>query len=214
MSTTSETLVDYYKALLIGQYRDKPKASGTIGALIGGTGDYGLIAAAIANLVRDGFDLDTAVGAQLDTLGKFRGVDRYYNSLNLNKDFLQLPGYSEPGVGTLFGIATYADTPMPPSTYTMTYEDFIESTLQDGDFRRVIKFLAAVHSCDFSYEKLDDICYTFFGGNVNLEVTGNMQITYQHLTTDTDNLFEILKQMSLLPGPAGVEIVTAEVGSF
>ncbi len=214
MSSTSEFLVRYYSSLLIGQYLDKPKASATIGALIGGTGEYGLVSGAIFNLVRDGFDLDTAVGKQLDMLGKFRGATRYYSTLNLSKTFLPLVLYTDPSAGTYPGIATYADLPMPPSTYTMTYDDFTANTLQDGDFRRVIKFLAKVHSCYYSFAELDAICYEFFGGNVNLKVTANMTIEYQHLNTDTDNLFTIISQMGLLPAPAGVAVSYSDVGSF
>lgn len=214
MSATSEQLLEYYANTLIAQYFNKPKAVGTIRALLGGTGAYGLIADAIANQVRDGFDLDTAVGQQLDWLGKLRGVTRFLATLDLSKVFLPLVDYDDPDVGTLPGIANYDDAVQPPSTYTMTYEDFITTVLQDGDFRRVIKFLAKVQSCDYAYGTLDAICYTFFDGNVNLKITGPMQITYQHLTSDTDNLFTIIRQMGLLPGPAGVEVLSEEVASF
>lgn len=214
MSATSEQLRDYYATTLISQYFDKPKAVGTIKALIVGTGAYGLAADAIANQVRDGFDLETAVGKQLDFLGKLRGVARFVSGLDLSKEFLALVPYDDVGGGPFPGISTYADLPMPPSTYIMTYDDFLADRLQDGDFRRVIQFLAKVHSCDYSYETLDSICYTFFGDNVNIKVTGNMAISYQHLTTDTDNLFSIINQMGLLPVPAGVKMTVEEVGSF
>lgn len=209
-----DQLVIYYQNLLIAQYATKPRAVATIGAVIGGTGDLGVVANAIYNQVRDGFDLATAAGKQLDTLGKLRGVARYFISLDLSKVFLPLPRYDAPGVGTLPGIADYDDVPQPPTIYTMTYNDFAQNTLTDGDFRRVIQFLAAVHSSDLSYGNLDKICYTFFAGNVNLKITGNMAITYQHLTSDTDNLFKIVNQMGLLPTPAGVSVATAEVASF
>lgn len=214
MSANADKLISYYTALLISQYFNKPKAIGTIAALVGGTGESGIIANAIYNQVRDGFDLDTAIGKQLDFLGKLRGTQRYFHSLNLSKVFLPLVSYDDPGVGTLPGISDYDDLPQPPATYTMTYEDFIDNTLLDGDFRRVIKFLAAVHSSDFSYSHLDAICYTFFFGNVNLKITGNMSIEYQHLTSDTDNLFLIINEMGLLPAPAGVSVAVAQVGAF
>lgn len=215
MPTTTETLIAYYQGTIIAQYINKPRARATIGALMGGNnGQLGIIAGAIYNQVRDGFDLDTAVGKQLDFLGELRGTQRYFFGLDLSKVFLPLVPYDDPDVGTLPGIADYDDPVQPPSTYLMNYDDFIENTLLDGDFRRVIQFLAAVHSCDYAYATLDSICYTFFAGNVNLKVTGNMAITYQHLTTDTDNLFEIIKQMGILPAPAGVSVATAEVPSF
>lgn len=214
MSATAELIIDYYANTLIAQYYNRPKAIATIKALMGGTGAYGLIADALANQVRDGFDITTAVGKQLDLLGKLRGVRRYLSTLDLSKVFLPLVDYDDPDVGILPGLANYDDPVQPPTIYTMTYEDFLTSTLQDGDFRRVIQFLAKVQSCDYTYGSLDAILYTFFAGNVNLKVTGNMQITYEHLTSDTDNLFTIINAMGLLPGPAGVQVLSSEVASF
>ena len=214
MSAQSQELAHYYEELILAQYRDKPKAVATIVALISGTGEYGLIASALPNQVRDAFDIDTAVGKQLDMLGKLRGVGRYFITIDLSKTFLPLVDYDDPAAGTLIGIANYDDAVQPPAAHTMTYDDFILNTLQDGDFRRVIKFLAAVHSCDYSYAILDSILYTFFIGNVNLKVNGNMAIIYQHLTSDTDNLFLAINQMGLLPTPAGVGVTVSEVGAF
>jgi len=209
MATTAEELIGYYQALLIIQYLKKPKAQGTIEALISA-----LIADAVDVQVRDGFDLDTALGKQLDFLGKLRGVTRYYFTLNLSKIFIAVPSYDDPDKGLAAGIPDYSITPYPPSWYTMTYDDFVSHTLLDGDFRRVIKFLAKVHSCDHAYGTIDDICFAFFFGNVNLVDNADMTIKYQHLTSDTDNLFSIISQMRLLPKPAGVSVTTEEVASF
>lgn len=206
---TADGLVAYYQKLIIAQYRLKTKAAATVGALVAG-----IVADAIYTQVRDGFDLASAIGRQLDILGKLRGASRYFFSLNVTKVFLPLVDYDDPFAGTYPGIADYGDAVQPPSTYTMTYEDFVSNTLTDGDFRRVIMFLAAVESCDYAYSTLDVICYNFFSGNVNLKITGNMAITYQHLTSDTDDLFAIIKNMGLLPAPAGVSVATQEVANF
>lgn len=206
---TADALIAYYQRLLIVQYRMRPKAAATVAALVAG-----VVADAIYTQVRDAFDLATAIGKQLDFIGKLRGVTRYFFTLNVTKVFLPLVDYDDPNAGTYPGVADYDDAVQPPSTYTMTYEDFVSNTLTDGDFRRVIMFLAAVHSCDYSYSTLDSICYNFFIGNVNLKITGNMAITYQHLTSDTDDLFAIVKNMGLLPAPAGVSVTTQEVANF
>lgn len=65
------TIEEYYANLLIVQYHNKPKAVETIKLLAStATGD-GLI-----QEVFKSFDLDNAVGVQLDTIGTFVGVDR------------------------------------------------------------------------------------------------------------------------------------------
>lgn len=206
---TSEGLVAYYTKLLIAQYHDKPKAIDTVAAI-----SEGIIADAIYTQVRDGFDIETAVGKQLDSLGQLRGVTRYVFGLDLTKDYLQLIDYDYLTPGSAFGLASYDDVVQPPVWYTITYDDFIANTLLDGQFRRVIQFLAKVHSCDYTYSTLDSICYDAFAANVNLVNNEDMTITYQHLTSDTDDLFEILKQMNLLPVSAGVSYTVQEVLSF
>ena len=62
----------YYSNLLILQYHNKPKAKATIEASVGLLPDELII-----NVI-NGFDIETAIGAQLDILGEYIGVDRYY----------------------------------------------------------------------------------------------------------------------------------------
>ena len=62
----------YYSNLLIMQYHNKPKAKATIEATAG------LLPDDLIMEVINGFDIETAVGKQLDILGEYVGVDRYY----------------------------------------------------------------------------------------------------------------------------------------
>lgn len=73
--TTLTDLEDYYKNLLIIQYHNKPKAQATVAQWVDCmTGD------GIMTQLWDAFDIDTAIGAQLDAIGKLVGVGR--NSLS------------------------------------------------------------------------------------------------------------------------------------
>lgn len=90
--TTIEDLIAYYANLLIIQYHDKPKAIATVGSLV-----RPAIMDQLPLQVQDAFNLtgETAVGVQLDTLGKYVGVTRngygFYGPVSLNdSDFLQL----------------------------------------------------------------------------------------------------------------------------
>lgn len=71
----------YLANLLIIQYHNKPKAVATIKAL-GQMFPTNLILSVI-----NGFSLESAVGKQLDILGKYIGVDRWYNN---NGQYAQL----------------------------------------------------------------------------------------------------------------------------
>lgn len=68
--TTSE-IIQYYADLLILQYIGKPRAYATIEALV-----KMVIMDQLPLEVESAFNIDTAVGNQLDTLGKYAGVTR------------------------------------------------------------------------------------------------------------------------------------------
>lgn len=62
----------YLSSLLIIQFHSKPKAKATIEAL------GKMFPADLILTVRDAFNIDTAVGKQLDILAKYVGVTRFY----------------------------------------------------------------------------------------------------------------------------------------
>jgi len=71
--TTIDNLIKYYQDLLILQYRSQPKAKATIELFVDMILQNGILLD-----VQQAFDPLTAVGKQLDILGKWIGVDRYY----------------------------------------------------------------------------------------------------------------------------------------
>ena len=71
MSLETEALKKYYADLLIVQYYSKPKARGTIAAFADP-----LIMNLLPDKLEQAFDLETAVGKQLDILGQRLGVTR------------------------------------------------------------------------------------------------------------------------------------------
>lgn len=74
---TLQELIDYYTGLLIIQYSDKAKAVDTIALLV-----QQAVIEQLPEQVRDAFDLDSAVGVQLDTLAKYVGVTRSGRTFN------------------------------------------------------------------------------------------------------------------------------------
>jgi len=68
---TNAELIEYYKNLLIVQYNGKERASAHIEALITVIMIFELI-----EDVQNGFNIDTAVGAQQNILGKYLGLKR------------------------------------------------------------------------------------------------------------------------------------------
>lgn len=68
---TDQELIDYYADLLIIQYRGKPRAYATIQARV-----KPIIMNQLPLAVQNAYNIDTAIGKQLDILGKYVGVAR------------------------------------------------------------------------------------------------------------------------------------------
>jgi hypothetical protein len=85
MATTQE-LIDYYADLLILQYLNKPKAYAHVQTLV-----EPLIMNQTPLAIQNAFNIETAVGVQLDILGKYVGANRVGydsigNPINLDDD--------------------------------------------------------------------------------------------------------------------------------
>ena len=82
-----QELLDYYKNLLILQYnKENGTARATIDVIV-----KEVLEALIAQQIQDGFDVNTAIGAQLDMIGKYLGIDRYYTNYgNLTDEELRV----------------------------------------------------------------------------------------------------------------------------
>lgn len=74
---TTQEIIDYYADLLILQYVGQPKAYATVQAVV-----RGVIMDQMPVAVQNAFEIGTAVGVQLDILGKYVGVTRYGNGFN------------------------------------------------------------------------------------------------------------------------------------
>ena len=69
---TTEEIVLYYCNLLIIQYRGKPKATGMIQTLV-----TPVVMDQLPTQVMNAYALDSAIGVQLDVIGKYVGISRY-----------------------------------------------------------------------------------------------------------------------------------------
>jgi hypothetical protein len=197
--TTAE-LVSYYANLLIMQYINKGRARATISAYVGEA-----VADQLIQSVADAFNLDNAIGAQLDTLGTYRGANRVLYGLDLGKTYFNFRVYGAGSPGSGVGFALYGDT---VNWYFRLYQDALNPnyTLNDGDFRTYIKYLADIHSMEMVMPKIDALLIKYFGNAVILQDNMNMTVTF-NITGATPTLFLIAQYVGALPRPAGVAIV-------
>ncbi len=213
---TTDDLIQFYVNLLIIQYANQPRASGTIYAFIGE-----LIQGQIVSQVGDAFNfalspigptLSSAVGAQLEAVASYRGAQRVYYGLAPNS-FFQLPdaGDTIPVAGfNGFMDATDPDTQEDVTWLFATAQDTEQPlySLTDDQLYRLTQMRALFQSRPATLQTIDAILETFFGNNVALIDNETMTIYYVDLNTDTDPFFGIASLSNSFPHPAGVLVQT------
>lgn len=179
-----EEIINYYVKLLILQYRNKPKAKGTIESLAKAlfediNGEVFLLN------YQNSYDLDTSLLAQLNTLAKYIGFsDRLYI---IQDEYFKLSDYNAtdetPGLSSYDG----ANVGYPLLSYAgYTYiEQSVTNIAGISFFRNVLKFLTEMKNETVSLESLDRLLYKYFGYDLYVE-EGNKVVTYMY----SDNLLE------------------------
>jgi hypothetical protein len=195
-------VIGFYSGLLIVQFASLGNAVGTVQAYIGE-----LLQDQIILQVSNAFDLDTAIGEQLNILGSYRGVYRQVFGLAAGSYWSLIP-YTDPAPNSYFGWATY--TGAAPTDLWLQYSDAttfsFSSTMSDHQMRRLIKFLAMLQGAQFTLGTIDQILYATFGTYVTLVDNENMTITYQHQAADPDpdGFWGVAVLANAIPHPNGV----------
>ena len=209
-----EELINYYKNLLIIQYHSGRKAKATIEAMVNL-----LWANQLLKQIRDGFDVDTAIGAQLDVIGLWVGVDRYvYQKPYDGHPWISLieisgaitttwqGGYSEPSTFETLGGFLTPDMVQGGKT----------STLDDGSFRTIIKLKIIKNSISHTCKNIDDAIYGLFGTDVitRWDIPNHI-LYYEHSTAYGEKmmLLKLAAKKNILPCPTGYRTIVREVSS-
>lgn len=204
---TTDELVSYYTGLLILQYSALSRATATVSAV-----KRSLIQDQIVEKVRAGFDVQTAIGAQLNILATYRGLRRQVFGA-IPGNYWSLIPYADAAPNSYFGWAYYADP--DPSWKFLQYNDLnaVPYTLTDSQLRRLVQLRAAIQSSPLGLGDLDNILYSVFGTYVNVVDNKDMTIIYNHSHTDPDidKLWGVAVLASVLPHPAGVSFTVVEV---
>lgn len=203
-STTVQALKDYYVNLLIIQYNLKPKARATIELFVGE-----LIASGIYLDVRDAYNLETAVGAQLDIIGQYVGVDRFFFTQQLDGDYFGFAD-AQDMAGVSANIVGFDDASAPSKTGEFLDASALvgsELRLNDTNYRQLIKLKIAQNNSSHSTKSISDILFDSFAGDVILTDGYDMTITYL-FNAESTILIEAAREKMVLPKPAGVGIKT------
>lgn len=209
--TLLEQLKEYYSNLLIVQYNGKPKAKAHIEFLVD------LIFANVLLLqIQDAFDWHTAVGVQLDIIGKWVGVSRNYNgSLLWGNKYLAYPKANQlvPNDETdslQHGYSDYS-TFETDTGNVLTYNNlgFVEQQLSDDDYRVVIGLKIIKNNINHTAKNIDNAIWEYFNQQV-YTTWDDFEITY-HYPSDLTTIIEVCNYKNVLPAPTGVSIVLREI---
>ena len=199
------------KDLLILQYHQSPKNQALIGLIT-----EILFAQNLALQIRDlCLNVDESIGVQLDVVGKWVGIDRYYNAIDLweqpytalvnytnvsNDEYLQWQG----GFSTF---TNFADDDGGFLTYK-AWRDTRTKVNQMGDesFRQLIKLKIIKNSIRFTNKNIDDAINQWSNGQI-YTTWGVMEVTY-HYPSSLSNLMQLAIYKNVLLAPTGCEIKT------
>lgn len=206
-------LIQYYADLLIIQYAQKPKIRATIEAMI-----EQMLADNIAFDIRDAFDIETAVGVQLDILGKYVGVTRTHNGIvftGKNFAFLEYDNLTPEAIQT--GFSDYTDFETRDGIFVQ-YKDTLGDTLllSDEDYRVIIKLKILQNSSNHSHKEIDDGLAEFFGTEIRADSLGDMVMDY-FVPDDLTTIVSVAIQKDVLPRPMGVNtryLISEKEGFF
>jgi hypothetical protein len=195
-----DNTIEYYKDLLVSQWVNDEKARGTIGALVG---------AGVCDLlpigVRNGFDIETAIGAQLDILGEYIGFNRRVTEI-IARTYFELDDYASPNVDAV-GMRLYDDLEenINSSFYRYIYNQRTYTELNDDEYRFCLKFKILLNNCDSTLYTIQTLLNTYFAGKIYCVDNKDMTMDY-YVNTAINNFTQIALSQNLLPKPMGVKI--------
>lgn len=192
---TDLNLLSYYSNLLIAQYRTQPKMIATTQLLVNQSLCDGL-----PQELQVCFDLDTAIGAQLNILGEIVGVPRNIYGLDLTHTFFGYTNYV--GTPAAIGFGSYTDSPYSSSLFR-SYFDSATYILTDFEMRTLIQIKIIFNNTFSSTKNIVAALWSLFGYNVIFKDNQNMTVDY-YVVNPYQNVFIAGQYLNILPRPMGV----------
>lgn len=182
---------EYYADLLILQYRNKPKARETIKLGVDiYTGDGLLLQLA------DCLNIDIAVGAQLDIIGKILDCPRNVPGINNQTKYFSFH-IDENSLG-------FSTIGNPSNGVAKNRNNSILTayTLRDEEYRQLLKFKAFLNVWRGDMGSMDRALYSVFGNTINLKNNQDMTITYE--ISEMNTTIEAAQALGYFRAPIGV----------
>lgn len=208
------SIKSWIKDLLIVQYRQSPKNRALIDLMV-----ELIFANNLILKIRDlCLSVENSVGAQLDVVGKWVGIDRYYNAIDLwEQPYLSFPYYSTIQDNSYDqyqgGFSTYSNFADNNGGFLMyqNWQDIRTRVNQMGDdyFRTLIKLKIIKNSINHTCKNIDDAIWKWSGGNV-YTTWSTMELTY-HYDSSYKNIMTLAGYKNALPCPTGCNLILEEI---
>lgn len=196
-----QDLVSAYQALLIAQYRTKPKAAAEIGIYARTILGDGVFFTALQNA----FDLATAVGPQLDILGKYIGLSRLIGPPT-PAPWFGCPSYNGGDPQNDNGCQNYLDTSQNVGIlfFSYTYAGMQNTALSDEAYQFMLQLKAILNINDGTLSTIKALLKLFFGPAVTVVDNADMTLTY---SIARNCPVDIATLTPFLPKPMGVGLI-------
>lgn len=197
-SSQINELVKYYQNLLIIQYHEKAKAKADIALRVkNATGDFLLLD------MWKYFDVDTAVGEQLDFIGKIVGVNRKVDGFDFN---IKMYSYNST-TSLMFGGEDrgMSDVEHPNNILWRDVNTASRSiySMTDAQYRQLIKMKILINNSSSTCKNYDDTFYRIFGTDVICINNHDLTITFK-VKLNAQLVFRLAVFVGILPIPLAV----------
>lgn len=184
---------EYYADLLILQYRNKPRARATIKL---GADIY--LADGLVFELNDVLNIDTAVGPQLDLIGKILNCPRNVAGIQISTKF-----FSFHIDENSLGFSTIGN-PSNGVVKTRNNSNLSIYSLLDNDYRKLLKFKAISNVLIGTMAGIDEALYRVFGNTVKMVNNQDLSITY--VVSEMDIATGAAIKLGYLRAPNGVSV--------
>lgn len=202
MATQAELVaISYeYADLLLAQYVNAPRARKTVSLLA-----YRAICDLVQFDVENAFNIDTAVGVQLDVIGQYIGLSRNV-AADIDRYYFELRDYLTPAIGEA-GFTDYTDSTINAgsSFYLYTFSNTAFYTMSDAEYRPLLKLKIILNFSNNSLGSIAQSLYDTFGDEILCYDSSDMFLSYA-IKTGATKIAQLAAQAQLLPKPMGVEL--------
>lgn len=161
--------------------------------------------------IRDGFDWQTAVGPQLDIVGKWVGVSRFYNGqfFYFHPWFSLVDWNSTPD--NLQGGFSNFDNFEELEGGFLTYDDILptQNRMGDSNYATMIGLKIIKNSITATAKNIDDAVWEYFNGEVYTVWEPHTLVYYYQ--SDLREVLQVAYEKEVLPVPTGVSIELREI---